>query len=93
MDAYRTLEDPHLLKNVVPLAGNFKFKATAADTLADINMLCFLIEQHELKGTSFPEIGDKTLISKIFKGNRSLIRDYITTLAVRFEISLTKFFY
>ena len=49
-------------------------------------------ESHELKGTDFPEIGDKTLISKILNGSRSLTKDHITKLAERFDISPALFF-
>ena len=55
-------------------------------------MLRLLMEQHELKGTDFPEIGDKTLISKILNGSRSLTKDHITKLAERFGISPALFF-
>ncbi|MCW8987748.1 MAG: transcriptional regulator, partial [Gammaproteobacteria bacterium] len=64
-----------------------KFEAAAASTPADIAMLRLLMEQHELKGTDFPEIGDKTLISKILNGSRSLTKDHITKLVERFGIN------
>ena len=69
-----------------------EFEAAAANTPADVAMLRLLMEQHELKGTDFPEIGDKTLISKILSGSRSLTKDHITKLAERFEISPALFF-
>ena len=68
------------------------FEAAAENTPADIAMLRLLMEQHELKGTDFPEIGDKTLISKILNGSRSLTKDHITKLAERFDISPALFF-
>jgi len=55
-------------------------------------MLRLLMEQHKLKGTDFPEIGDKTLISKILNGSRRLTKDHITKLAERFDISPALFF-
>ena len=69
-----------------------EFEAIAANTPADVAMLRLLMEQHELKGTDFPEIGDKTLISKILNGSRSLTKDHITKLAERFDISPALFF-
>ena len=69
-----------------------EFEAAAANTPADIAMLRLLMEQNELKGTDFPEIGDKTLISKILNGTRSLTKDHITKLAERFGISPALFF-
>lgn len=68
------------------------FETTVASTPADIRMLRLLMEQHELKGTDFPEIGDKTLISKILNGSRSLTKGHITKLAERFDISPALFF-
>ena len=68
------------------------FKAAAANTPADVAMLRLLMEQHELKGTDFPEIGDKTLVSKILKGDRNLTKDHIVKLSERFEINPALFF-
>ena len=69
-----------------------EFEAAAANIPADIAMLRLLMEQHKLKGTDFPEIGDKTLISKILNGTRSLTKDHIKKLAERFDISPAMFF-
>jgi len=69
-----------------------EFETTAANTPADVAMLRLLMEQHELNGTDFPEIGDKTLISKILNGSRSLTKDHIKKLAERFNISPALFF-
>ena len=69
-----------------------EFEAAAANTPADVAMLRLLMDQHELKGTDFPEIGDKTLISKILSGSRSLTKDHIKELAERFDISPALFF-
>ena len=68
------------------------FEAAVTNTPADIRTLRLLMAQHELKGTDFPEIGDKTLISKILNGTRSLTKDHITKLAERFDISPALFF-
>lgn len=69
-----------------------EFEAAAENTPADIAMLRLLMEQHELKGTDLPEIGDKTLVSKILNGTRSLTKDHIKKLAERFDISPALFF-
>ena len=47
----------------------------------------------ELKGTDFPKIGNKTLISKILNGRRSLTKEHIAKLSERFAISPALFFY
>lgn len=64
----------------------------AANMPADVAMLRLLMEQHELNGKDFPESGDKTLISKILNGRRSLTNDHITKLAERFDSSPVLFF-
>ena len=69
-----------------------EFEKAVSDMPADISMLRLLMDQHELKGTDFPEIGDKTLVSKILKGDRNLTKDHIVKLSERFEISPSLFF-
>ncbi len=69
-----------------------EFEKVVSDMPADISMLRLLMDQHELNGTDFPEIGDKTLISKILKGDRNLTKDHIVKLSERFDISPALFF-
>jgi len=69
-----------------------EFEKAALEIPADIAMLRLLMDQHELNGTDFPEIGDKTLVSKILKGNRNLTKDHIVKLSERFDISPALFF-
>lgn len=69
-----------------------EFEKAVSEIPADIAMLRLLMEQHELKGTDLPEIGDKTLVSKILKGDRNLTKDHIVKLSERFEISPALFF-
>ena len=68
------------------------FEKAVSEIPADIAMLRLLMEQHELNGTDFPEIGDKTLVSKILKGDRNLTKDHIVKLSERFDISPALFF-
>lgn len=68
------------------------FEKAVLEIPADIAMLRLLMDQHELNGTDFPEIGDKTLVSKILKGNRNLTKDHIVKLSERFGISPALFF-
>lgn len=69
-----------------------EFEKSVSEIPADIAMLRLLMDQHELNGTDFPEIGDKTLVSKILKGDRNLTKDHIVKLSERFEISPALFF-
>ena len=68
------------------------FEKAVSNMPADISMLRLLMDQHELNGTDFPEIGDKTLVSKILKGDRNLTKDHIVKLSARFDISPALFF-
>ena len=70
----------------------FIFPFYFSETPADISMLRLLMDQYELNGTDFPEIGDKTLVSKILKGDRNLTKDHIIKLSERFDISPVLFF-
>ena len=69
-----------------------EFDKATSEIPADIAMLRLLMDQHELNGTDFPEIGDKTLVSKILKGDRNLTKDHIVKLSERFGISPALFF-
>lgn len=51
-----------------------------------------LMEQYNLGVADFPEIGSKSLISKILHGERRLTRDHIELLSRRFHISPALFF-
>ena len=69
-----------------------ELEKAVSETPADISMLRLLMDQYELNGTDFPEIGDKTLVSKILKGDRNLTKDHIIKLSERFSISPALFF-
>lgn len=51
-----------------------------------------LMEQYQLGVADLPEIGSKSLVSKILHGERRLTRDHIDALAKRFGISPALFF-
>lgn len=58
----------------------------------DVAMLKTLMNQHKLVGSDFPEIGDKTMVSKILNGKRQLTRQAIEKLSARFVIRPAMFF-
>ena len=58
----------------------------------DIAVLRFLMSQNNLTGSDLPEIGTKSLVSKILAGERSLTRQHIEKLSSRFHISPEVFF-
>jgi len=55
-------------------------------------VLRLLMDQYGLTGSDLPELGSKSLVSKILKGERSLTRRHIEALSRRFGISPTLFF-
>ena len=63
-----------------------EFIEEAATLPADIALLKTLMRQHNLTGSDFPEIGDKTMVSKVLNGKRVLQRQSIEQLGQRFGI-------
>jgi len=69
-----------------------EFLQIADDTPKDIALLRTLIDQYQLKFHEIPEIGDKTLVSKILSGKRQLTKAHIKSLSERFHINPSLFF-
>lgn len=57
-----------------------------------LSLLKVLMDQHNLGIADFPEIGSKSLVSKILNGHRRLTIDHINALSKRFGISPVLFF-
>jgi len=55
-------------------------------------VLRVLMEQHKLGVADLPEIGSKSLVSKILNHKRNLTREHITVLCKRFKIDPSLFF-
>lgn len=61
--------------------------------LGGVDVLRLLMEQHGLGVADLPEIGSKSLVSKILNGRgRNLTRDHIDALSKRFSLSPALFF-
>lgn len=58
----------------------------------DITLLKTLMRNHNLTGSDLPEIGDKTMVSKVLNQKRTLTRQAIERLASRFGIRPSMFF-
>ncbi len=69
-----------------------RFNKRVANIKASEALLQILMEQHELGVADLPEIGSKSLVSKILHGERRLTRDHIEALSKRFGISPALFF-
>ena len=59
---------------------------------ADIALLHHLMDQYGLTGSDLPEIGSKSMVSKVLNGKRELSRSAIEKLCVRFDLKPTMFF-
>jgi HTH-type transcriptional regulator/antitoxin HigA len=69
-----------------------EFNQEADNIAPDVAVLRLLMSQHQLTGADLPEIGDKTLVSKILSGERNLTKQHIEKLAKRFQIDPGLFF-
>ncbi len=69
-----------------------EFAAQAKSGPADVAMLRLIMEQHGLGVAGFPEIGDKSLVSRILSGSRNLTKQHIAKLSHRFGVEPGMFF-
>lgn len=68
------------------------FETRAMDLPADRAMLRLLMDQHGLGTADLPEIGSKSMVSRVLSGKRSLSKKHIQALAERFDINPGLFF-
>ncbi|MDE0484218.1 MAG: transcriptional regulator [Candidatus Poribacteria bacterium] len=52
-----------------------------------VEMLHFLMEEHQLKPSDLPELGTPDTVSEILEGERDLTVKHIQALAVRFQVA------
>ena len=69
-----------------------QFNKRIAKLDSDLTLLKVLMEQYGLGVADLPEVGSKSLISRILSGERSLTKKHIHTLSQRFGISPALFF-
>lgn len=62
------------------------FNARMAIAVSPIDMIRHLMEQHGLTGSDLPEIGDRTVVSRVLRGERKLNVEQIARLAERFRM-------
>lgn len=58
----------------------------------DIALLRTLMDQHNLTMSELPEIGSKSMVSRVLSGQRQLTKKHILALAKRFKIKPDLFF-
>ena len=63
-----------------------------AKKISAIDMLKFLMNEHDLGQNDLPEIGSQSLVSKILSGERQLTIEHIRGLSKRFGVSPSVFF-
>jgi len=68
------------------------FEKQAHEGIADVAMMRLIMDQHQLGVADFPEIGDKSLISRILSGERNLTKRHIKILSIRFNVNPALFF-
>ena len=59
--------------------------------ISPVEMLEFLMNEHDLSQSDLPEIGSQSLVSKILNGERHLTTDHIKKLSARFGVSPSVF--
>ena len=70
-----------------------EFNQRTTDGDPAVSVLRVLMDQHNLSGADLPEIGSKSLVSKILnERDRQLTRQHIEALSNRFNISPALFF-
>lgn len=69
-----------------------EFNKRIANMDSGVETLKLLMEQQGLGIADLPEIGSKSLVSKILNGERNLTRKHIDALAKRFGVSPALFF-
>ena len=60
--------------------------------VSGVDMLRFLMEQHDLRQNQLPEIGTQSVVSEILSGRRDLTVNHIRGLSKRFGVSPAAFF-
>ncbi|MCG5517453.1 MULTISPECIES: type II toxin-antitoxin system HigA family antitoxin, partial [unclassified Ectothiorhodospira] len=60
------------------------FEQRALKQPADLAMLRLLMAQHQLGIADLPEIGSKSMVSRVLSGERSLSKNHIKALSQRF---------
>ena len=68
------------------------FEVRALSGPADVAMLRLLMDQHGLGVADLPEIGSKSMVSRVLSGQRGMNKKHIEALSKRFTVSPASFF-
>ena len=69
-----------------------EFEKRAVDGPSELAVLRLLMDQYELGVADLPEIGSKSMVSRVLSGERDLSKKHILALAQRFGIEPGLFF-
>jgi HTH-type transcriptional regulator/antitoxin HigA len=88
-------DERHPLANLVAtlgeLIGDYDDRHHVLPDISGVEMLKFLMEQHDLKQSDLAEIGTQGVVSEILNGKRELNLRQIKKLKLRFGISADAF--
>ena len=68
------------------------FESRVMDQPSDLSLLRLLMDQHKLGTADLPEIGSKSMVSRVLSGERALNKNHIKALSKRFNIDPGLFF-
>jgi len=68
------------------------FESRVMDQPSDLSLLRLLMDQHRLGTADLPEIGSKSMVSRVLSGERALNKNHIVALSERFSIDPGLFF-
>lgn len=68
------------------------FEKHANEGPAGLALLCLLMDQHDLGMADLPEIGSKSMVSRVLSGERNLSKKHIQALSQRFGVEPGMFF-
>ena len=91
----RPKRDLHTKKLIKLLTNNlevYECRVNPSNKARAVDVLLFLMDQHELTQADLPEIGSQSLVSKIINGERKLTAEHIRKLSKRFHVSPAVFF-
>ncbi len=80
-----------LLDTLGTLIHTYEEEHYPAPEVKGVDIFKFLMEEHELDLSSFPEIGQKEEVSKLLSGRRELKVSEIRALSSRFRVSPASF--
>ena len=82
-----------LFATAADLVGAYETKHYPLPPVSGLQMLKFLMDQHDLKQSDLrEEIGSQGVVSEILSGKRELNKTHIAALAKRFSVSPAAFF-